>query len=50
LTPPIESIELLLNILLELLKSDLIVNIGIIELTLNFGEDSPYTTYKSDVD
>ncbi|KKM18833.1 hypothetical protein LCGC14_1661700 [marine sediment metagenome] len=47
LTPPIESIELLLDILLELLKSDLIVNIGIIELTLDFGADSPYTTYKS---
>ncbi len=47
LTPPIESIELLINIILELLKSVLIVNIGKIELTINYGEYSPYTTYRS---
>lgn len=47
LTPPIESIKLSINIILELLKSDLIVNIGKIELIFDFGEDSSYTTYKS---
>ena len=47
LAPPIESIELLADIMLDLLQSDLIINIGKIELTLNYGENSPYTSYKS---
>ena len=47
LTPPIESIDLLINIILGMFKSNLIVNIVEIELTLSFGEVSPYTTYQS---
>lgn len=47
LAPPIESIELLADIMLNLLQSDFIINIGKIELTLNYGENSPHISYKS---
>ena len=47
LAPPIESIEILVDIILSLLQSDLILNIGRIELSLNYGENSPYISYNS---
>ena len=47
LAPPIESIELLTNILYELLQSDLIVNIERLELNIDYNEYLPYTTYTS---
>ena len=47
LAPPIESLELLVDILLKLLQSNLIINIGKIELTISPRENSPHTTYYS---
>ena len=47
LTPPIESLELLVDILLKLLQSNLIVNIGEIKLEIKFRENSPHTSYYS---
>lgn len=47
LAPPIESLELLIDILLKLLQSNLIINIGEIELTISSRENSPYTKYYS---
>jgi len=47
LAPPIESLELLVDILLKLLQSNLIINIGEIKLTISPRENSPHTTYYS---
>lgn len=47
LAPPIESLELLVDILLKLLQSNLIINIGEIELKISPRENSPNTTYYS---
>jgi len=47
LAPPIESLELLIDILLKLVQSNLIINIGEIELKISPRENSPRTTYHS---
>ncbi len=47
LVPPIESLKLLVDILLKLLQSNLIINIGEIELKISPRENSPRITYSS---